>query len=81
LRAHKFSFDQLADDVIAVDAAIKSKQSVPFMRQYLGIAENIAEEIRDANKALTQDKAKELPEEKKTKPQTVVPIPSSSDFA
>ena len=81
LRAFKFDFNQLADDVIAVDNAVKSNQSVPFMKTYLGVAENISEEIRDANKALLQDKAKEISEEKKSEPKVVVPIPSSSDFA
>ena len=81
LRAQKFSLDQLADDVIAIDDSIKRDDAVSFMKKYLGLAENIAIETSDANKALAQDKLTEQPVEKKVKPEVQVPIPSSSDFA
>lgn len=79
LRSHKFDFNQLADDVIAVEESVAKNQSVPFMKKYLGFTENIVEEIKDANKALAQDTlASPI---KEIKPKTKVPLPSSSDFA
>lgn len=78
MRSHKFDFNQLADDVIAIDNAIKASQSVPFMKTYLGISDNAAEEIQDANKALSQDAEVE---NKEVKNIVKVPLPSSTDFA
>lgn len=81
LRSYKFSLDQLADDVIAIDESITKNNSVPFMMQYLNLTMDVAKDLRQANEALKEDaKNKEVTEEE-IKPTVEIPIPISTDFA
>ena len=81
LRANQFSLDKLSDLVRDIDDAIAKKTSVSFIKNYLGITQGTAEDLKAIKAAIAQDNMEKVPEEKEQKDNVNVPIPIPDDLA